>query len=375
MTAIPAISRLRRASDDEILAERLEPPYTPLRWPGGALEPPTEVYAEVIDTDGQIHATPVYTTPDPARLRWHVGDAPIGTYARPSAAMQRGEDGEWDEVAPEVLRDSHWIGGERTALIEEEAQNRVADNAALHTWLTPVNTVLSPTTLLGLPAVRIDGTAEEGGRGAYRNNDLIGSSEAVATYSLYLRAHPDIAAVRLGGRAGFFPSTSGTLDIDLRTLDITFNDSTGTFVAAHASRIAPDLYRVEYTIANESNDARRRFMVAFSDSSGAFTEGSAVGLWVEIAGLQVELAARPTSPVLTYGTPTTRAADVWTIPLPAGGLYERYLDPWTGTATDTLTPQPGGIYTVPTGRAYTDILVVPEGYTLADARHLAGVTP
>lgn len=63
MTAIPALSRLRRASDHEVLAERLEPPYTPLRWQDAPLEP-TAIYAEIIDTDGGVWRSPEYTAED-----------------------------------------------------------------------------------------------------------------------------------------------------------------------------------------------------------------------------------------------------------------------------------------------------------------------
>lgn len=95
MTAIPALSRLRRASNDEVLVERLAPPYTPITWPGGALEPLTDVYAEIVDTDGAVHRTPTYRTPDhigvPGALGFGVasypGALPAGFSALPGSEL------------------------------------------------------------------------------------------------------------------------------------------------------------------------------------------------------------------------------------------------------------------------------------------------
>lgn len=388
MTAIPALSRLRRVSDDALLAERLEPPYTPLTWPEGGAYPPTDVYAEVIDTDGQTHRTPNYRTPDAALFRYAAGD-PIaalgGTFTRASSATYTDADGIIRTAAAGVLRDNHYVRNPVTGLMERSVLLE-GQRTNLCTWGSDFTAHIISNVDLTTGHADPTGGAGATRMAAHQHPDA-GKTGVAHSFRIFRRLDMPLGATitrsvwvkrgtnpKQANKVVVYSQTVGSVHVDLNTLTYALQNGAS---AGGVTEYTGGWLRVWVTGVVSSTVNQNHF-VYLSDRDIAASETSdpvlAGGEDIYIWGDQIEEGPFASSYIPTNGTPVTRAADsLGGFAAPAGTLYRRSFDPRSGAVSDAVLAHAGGALPITTPRAYTHLLVAEGTRTLSEMRRLAGV--
>lgn len=311
----------------------------------------------------------------PARplARFRPGDTPA-SFTRASSAVQAGSNGVLATVAANVLRDSHYAGGERTVLLEGQRTNlclhsEAFDNAAWtkeNTTIT-VNAVAAPDGTSTADTIADNATAAQ-----HRFYEGVAETSGVTvTFSVYLKQGTHrYAQVVLNNGDGAYAN------VDLQAGTIThsaFSGVNGTLVAARIRDAGSGWHRVELV---GTLTATQYFCIAGPVTSGTAPYGEAyagTGTTIHAWGAQYERAPTASSYIPTTTATASRAVDNLSLTHPAGARYIRSRDPNTAAATDSITEQAGGTYAVPAGAAYTHIDVYPAGTTLTQARAKAGV--
>lgn len=242
-----------------------------------------------------------------------------GTHTRADAtpvAMQRDSADIWRQVAANVLRDGHYIGGLRHALIE---QNR--SNSELRSWDLTNATSWSGAATTALTAVGIDGIANHAtvvsdiSGAAFQNriqNITIANDNATHAAEIWVRKDADETRFPQIG-AGL---TSGATPVQRRA---SLNTRTGAFVSANALGSGSVTVRdgglwwvIEVTVINNTT-GNTNLQIAVYPAARTVMAGSdnvaAVGSCV-IGNVNVELnKTYGTSPMQTAASALTRADD------------------------------------------------------------------
>lgn len=279
------------------------------------------------------------------------------TFTRASAAAYRDADGAFKTVGVDVLRDAHFVGAERTTLLEGQRTN-----------LYPVS---EPT----IASLTDSGVTDAAGFGVFG-----GSIQYPATASQGFGYWGGLCSpntqyafsmfVQMDDGAAPAPGTTTT---------------SGDFVLIIAGSIVTDAPRVQQVAGSVYRIVGVRTTPGSisANNTGILRNSTHSGRGFRVSGYQLEAAAFASSYVPTAGTPTTRAADAlsWsdTWVEQETTRYWRYYDLATAAwvdAVDVATRSAPDALTTDAlrYRAYSHLLYLGGSWTLTAARAAAGVS-
>lgn len=316
-------------------------------------------------------------------FRWRPGDAlPAGsTFTRADAttcARQRDANGVFQLAAANVLRDTHYVGAVRTALLETGRTQSALGAASLGDGTYWAN--LAQFTVTAAPASVLAGAtawrhANLGGAGDRNRFQLVGSwvsAQAELAVAIIQNADAVTSGLALmdassGGRVADYVFTWATMTGAL-TGGLSGTNQVGGAIALAADTV---LLYVGCTpgAANIGNGLRVRV-----EPSGAST--NTLAAIVHYAG-KVTGATFPRSPIVTVASALTQATDALSLAGVAATapatLYTRWFNITTQVATDAVAAYTSGDAIVPAvDRAYVDIAVLRGSYSAAVARSMLG---
>ena len=269
------------------------------------------------------------------------GGLPAGaSFARALEGAQTANDGTLSFVGPNVLRESHYINGVRTLLIEGPATNLFVANLSDATWLAFGQSVDTPNFRAGVDGVanarKIVGSNADAQ--IYRTPTLAVDNYALSYYALSLAAGNSMRVGMYGN-----PNT---------------NDYSSTAYPNAFALSATNWRRLVWA----RNAPTGLTQLGTRARGGGFTSPECY-----VCGYQTEVGLYATSLIRTA---TTRPADALSFPAD-GTLYEKYID-YTGSTVETVRAYVAGSSIAPAARqsprGYLSIKLGLGTYTLAEMK-------
>lgn len=312
-----------------------------------------------------------------AVARAQAGDAGalgVATFTRADAstcATQVSSASVIGTVLANVLRDSHYIGGYRTILLEGTRANlsRNAGDVSNGSWGKGNATIGAASTAPdgGATAYNVIPTTTGANRSVFSSNGL---TVAAYTFSIFARAN-GISWVTLGRIDG---ANVGAMWFNVLTRVISATAPISGYTAG-IELLGPNFARIWVTATAAAATQYLNAFLADADQSMTSTNSGTNG--VIMWGGQIELGAFPTSWIPTGALAITRAVDALSyagVPF-SGTLFYHYFDLATNAWTSAVAAYTAGSAIVPTvNRAYFTIAVVQGTRTVAECKAILGGT-
>lgn len=299
------------------------------------------------------------------------------TFTRASAAYQTSSAGLLSSLAADAVRSTHYIGGERTILLEAQRTNLLTyseqfDNAA---WLKSVASVSANAATAPDGAVTADKLIPNSGAGlASGTAGSVTQATTVsggATWALSIYAEAaGFPGIQL--REGAVTGTEAY--VDLTTGAVTYRVGTSAGMNVTATDAGSGRWRVQATRTTDGGETSCTVNIKPAGGSDTGDGTSGVYLW----GAMLEQASLASSYIKTEGATASRAVDALSLTgtwaSQTTSRYLRYYDLAMAAFTDAIdVATRTGPDAVTVGRAYTHIYYIEGSNTLAEARAEAGV--
>ena len=297
---------------------------------------------------------------------------PGEAFTRASTATYFDANGVLQTASSGVKRDSHYVGGVRTLLLESSVQNVILQNSdcSQAVWsksfvTTTANAYTGPNGTLSMMQLASDGSVN-------KHSVFQTYTSTAASWTGYADLHYDNNQWMTLQLFDGTTDRRACFDILNGVLGITTNGATSRIASLGGNN-----YRCYITIAAAAGAGT--IQIGFTNANDAGLNALALtGAKVGIANVQAVASAFASSSIATTTAAVTRAVDAYSISgVTASGsprLYQRYWDLATSAWVDSDTAYTSGAAIVPAvDRAYAGIGVFRAALTTAQYRAALGI--